>query len=258
MDEVLKWVVSPKPYLCLAIVVVALVIWIMTRRFIARVFDSSDKKSGFSAILLNVIKYFLAVMCVLLILQINGVDVSSAVTGLGIAGVVVGLAVQDALKDIIMGINIISENFFRVGDIVKIGEHSGRVANMSLKSTHLVNNEEGYELRICNRNIDKVYIFNDILVLDIPLSYGEDTEKIMSAFDKVVKEASSWKEVRKAEFLGLQAYQDSSVLYRLRITVSPQNRVTIRRRTLQKVDEVLRQDGITIPFPQMDVHLDKD
>ena len=258
MEAILNWILSPKPYVCLAVVIVSLVAWIATRRFVRRVVGNSDKKSGAASILLNVIKYFIAILCVLVILQVNGINVSSAVTGLGIASVIVGLALQDALKDIIMGINIISENFFHVGDIVKIGEHSGRVTNLTLKSTKLVNNEEGYELRICNRNIDKVFVYNDVLVLDIPLSYGEESEKVGEAFEMIAKAIASWKEVKKVEYLGLQAYQDSSVLYRLRLSVAPSNRATVRRKALQKVDEILHEQGISIPFPQLDIHLDKD
>jgi len=256
MEQILKWLFSPKPYECLAVIVISLLVWIAVRRFVSKVIAQGDKKSGVAAILLNVTKYFLIAMCILAILQINGINVSSAIAGLGIASVIVGLALQDALKDIIMGVNIISENFFRVGDIVKIGEYSGKVTNLSLKSTELVNGEEGYELHICNRNIDRVLVYNDILVLDIPLSYGEDAEKIRDAFDRITSAVASMKEVKKAEYLGLQSYQDSSVLYRLRITVSPQNRAAIRRQTLQKADEILAEMGIVIPFPQLDVHLD--
>ena len=257
MEAILKWVFSPKPYLCLATVLVSLVVWIAVRRFVRKIVPKNDRNSGVASILLNVVRYFLVIVCILVILQVNGINVSSAITGLGIASVIVGLALQDALKDIIMGVNIIGENFFRVGDIVKIGEYSGRVDTLSLKSTKIVNNEEGYEIRICNRNIDKVYIFNDVLVLDIPLSYGEDPEKIKSALDTAISEFSKWKEIKKAENLGLQTYQDSSILYRIRLNVSPSNRAQIRRRALQTIDSILREQAISIPFPQMDVHLDK-
>ncbi|MBO4687345.1 MAG: mechanosensitive ion channel family protein [Clostridiales bacterium] len=258
MEQILNWIFSPKPYICLAVVLVCLLLWCAVRRFVRKVIAQGDKKSGVAAILLNVTKYFLFALCVLVILQVNGINVSSAIAGLGIAGAIVGLALQDALKDIIMGVNIISEEFFHPGDIIKIGEYSGKVTNLSLKSTQLVNNEEGYEIRICNRNIDKVLVYNEVMVLDIPLSYGESADAVKSAFELITSDIAAWKDVKKVEYLGLQAYQDSSVLYRLRLTVSPVNRATVKRRALQKVDATLRERGISIPFPQLDVHLDKD
>ncbi|MBQ6270139.1 MAG: mechanosensitive ion channel family protein [Clostridiales bacterium] len=257
MDEIINWLISPKPYLCVATVIIALIVWFALRRFINKLFDKNAGKNGIVSILVNVIRYFLIILCVLVILQINGINVTSAIAGLGIASVIVGLALQDALKDIIMGVNIISENFFRVGDIIKIDNYSGKVDSMSLKSTHIVNGEEGYEMHICNRNIDKVYRLTDVLPIDIPLSYGESREKITSVFNEIVKEISSWKEIRKAEFLGLNEYKDSCMMYRLRINCAPTQRVAVRRKVLKKIDDTLQKNGIIIPYPQMDVHLDK-
>ncbi|MBO4927519.1 MAG: mechanosensitive ion channel family protein [Clostridiales bacterium] len=254
MEMIINWFLSPRPYVCLAVIVISLVIWIASRRFVRKVIGKTNKKDAFAEIILNIIKYLLIACCILVILQVNGVDVTSAIAGLGIASVIVGLALQDALKDIIMGVNIISENFFRVGDVVKIGEYAGRVTNLSLKSTRITNGEDGYEVRICNRNIDKVFVYTDILNLDIPLSYGEKREKLEPLFKQLAAEFATWNEVKKASFLGLQDYQDSSILYRMRINVAPQNRLNVRRKALQRIDEVLRENGISIPFPQLDVH----
>ena len=66
------------------------------------------------------IKYFIAAVSAIMILNIYGVDTTSIIAGLGVAGVVIGLAFQDALKDIISGINIIMDNYYVVGDLVKI------------------------------------------------------------------------------------------------------------------------------------------
>ena len=257
MDAIIDWLLSPKPYLCVATVLFSLIAWAMIRRFVRKVFGKTDKQSGALSIILNIIKYFFIILCVLLILQINGIDVTSAVAGLGIASVIIGLALQDALKDIIMGVNIISEEFFRIGDVIKVDNHVGRVTSMSLKSTRIVNAEEGYEVRICNRNIDRVFRYNDVLFVDIPLAYDESPEKIRAVFDDIVKEITTWKDVKKVEFLGLQEFQDSSIAYRLRVMVPPTKRADTKRRTLQTVDEHFRKNGITIPFPQLDVHTDK-
>lgn len=254
MEQVMKWLLSPKPYICIAVAAISMIIWFMVKRFVRKVTGGSDKKDAFASIILNIIKYSLAICCTLVILQVNGINVSSAITGLGIASVIVGLALQDALKDIIMGVNIISENFFRIGDIVKIGDHTGRVTNMTLKSTRLVNNEEGYEVRICNRNIDKVVLYNEIQFIDVPISYDEDAETVKSAFDEVVHAAGELKEVRKIEFLGLQEYQDSCKLYRIRFSSAPTKRVDTRRNVLKTIDTTLSAKGIHIPYPQLDVH----
>ena len=63
--------------------------------------------------------------------------------------------------------------------------------------------------------------------------------------------------MKKVDFLGIQDYRDSAIIYRLKIYVPVQLRMDIRRRALQKVDEILINNSIAIPFPQLDVHMDK-
>ena len=254
MESIVKWLLSPKPYVCIAAMAISMIIWFAVKRFVRKLSGNSDRKDAFASIILNVVKYSLAICCVLIILQVNGINVSSAITGLGIASVIVGLALQDGLKDIIMGVNIISENFFRVGDIVRIGDHTGRVTNLTLKSTRLINNEEGYEIRICNRNIDKVVVFNDIVYIDVPISYDEDTNLVKETFSEIIEEAKNWKEIKKIEFLGLQDYLDSSKTYRVRFSCAPTKRVDTRRKVLSLIDKTLVNKGIHIPYPQLDVH----
>ena len=79
-----------------------------------------DKKKRRTIIILfkNIIKYVMLILGLLIILNIYGVDTTSIIAGLGVVGVVIGLALQDALKDIICGINIIMDNYYVVGDLV--------------------------------------------------------------------------------------------------------------------------------------------
>ena len=101
----------------------------------------------------NIINYLIIIIAILFILQLFGVNVSSIIAGLGVASLIAGLALQDALKDIIMGFNIIVDNYYSVGDVIKIGDFEGKVIELGVKTTKLqdVNNEN--VLIIANRNI---------------------------------------------------------------------------------------------------------
>ena len=98
----------------------------------------------FSAILLDVIVLFLF-----------GVNIKSLVAGLGIVTTIIGLALQDTLKDIINGIHIITENYFIVGDIVKYNGFTGTVIEFGLKSTK-IKNHAGETMMVNNRNIYEI------------------------------------------------------------------------------------------------------
>ena len=102
-----------------------------------------------------------------------GVDTSSFIAGLGVASVVIGLALQDALKDIIGGINIILDNFYVVGDYVKYGDFTGQVISFGLKSTK-IKDFNGNVMVVSNRNIDEIINLSQdkhVILLNIPTCY---------------------------------------------------------------------------------------
>ena len=97
--------------------------------------DKLNKKSRTYIKMTNsIIRYIFIIITVLILLQINGIDVSSMLAGVGIVSVILGLAIQDALKDIIRGFSILSENYFTVGDVVIYNDIIGKVLELGLKN----------------------------------------------------------------------------------------------------------------------------
>jgi small-conductance mechanosensitive channel len=82
-------------------------------------------------------KTFVWVMIVLFVLQTWGVDVTALITGLGIGGVAVALAVQNVLTDVFASLAIIFDKPFLVGDFLQVGEHMGTVEAIGMKTTRL-------------------------------------------------------------------------------------------------------------------------
>lgn len=103
----------------------------------------------------NLVKYIIVIIVVLAILPNFGIDVTSLVAGLGIAGAVMGLAFQDILKDIFAGLGIIMENQFAIGDVVKVGTYKGKIVFLGLKTTR-IRGEDGSVKIVANRNISEL------------------------------------------------------------------------------------------------------
>ena len=74
--------------------------------------------------------------------------------GVGIVSVIIGLAIQDALKDIIRGFSILSEEYFSVGDVVTYGDITGKVLVLGLKTTKIKDISTENIISIANRNIE--------------------------------------------------------------------------------------------------------
>ena len=202
----------------------------------------------------HIINYVIIIIAFLFILQLLGFNVSSLIAGLGVVSVIAGLALQDALKDIIMGFNIIVDNYFSVGDIIKIGDVEGKVIELGVKSTKLkdVNNDNIFV--IANRNISQSLRLSDQLVVDVPVSYDEPTEKIEKLIDIMVEQISQCPNIKGAKYLGISEFKDSSVAYRIMIYCSPESKLASRRYALKIIKLTLDANNIIIPYNQLDIH----
>ena len=89
------------------------------------------------SLITNIIKYVIILIDVLIILGIYGIPTASIIASLGAVGVVLGLALQDTLKDFVSGFFIITDNLYRMGDWIEVGGFEGEVINVGLKTTQI-------------------------------------------------------------------------------------------------------------------------
>lgn len=260
MDEFIEYISSPRFIVSALTVLITLIIWIIINKLYKRFenynnsSDLSDKKSSIVKGIFIVIRCILIVLCVLLVLQINGVNVSSVIAGLGIVSAVVGLALQDFLKDVIMGINIMTDHFFSVGDIIKYKDTEGEVVSFTLKATKIRSLYDDSILTVSNRNISEIVKSSGEVIIDIPVSYEEESEKVDKFFEKISKNIRKAEDVDNFEYKGLQEYADSAVIYRFMLYCNPLNKANIRRSVLKIINTELRKADIKIPYNQLDVH----
>ena len=164
MEELKNYFLSPKPWVSILIIAVCCIIWLQLRKFVKKRFikkETHDRKEGAVQLGLNAVKYIIALFAVLSVLQINGVNVSSVTAGLGIASVVVGFALQDALRDWITGIGIVWEHYFSVGDVVRYKEYEGQIIKFNFKVTKMIDIKTGSVVVISNRNISEIELISD-------------------------------------------------------------------------------------------------
>lgn len=202
----------------------------------------------------HIINYVIIIIACLFILQLLGFNVSSLIAGLGVISVIAGLSLQDALKDIIMGFNIIVDNYFSVGDVIKIGDVEGKVVELGVKSTKLEDVNTDNIFVIANRNISQSLRLSDQLIVDIPISYDEPTLKIESLIEKMVVQIKENPHVKNAKYVGINEFKSSSISYRLIIHCSPEYKLSTRRYALRIIKLMLDANNITIPYEQLDIH----
>lgn len=202
----------------------------------------------------SVIRYIFVIITILILLNINGVDVSSALAGVGIISVIIGLALQDWLKDIIRGSSIISDNYFSVGDVVKYKGEEGKVIIIGLKSTKIQDLKTGNIRTIANRNIEEIDVVSNIIYIDVPMSYELPLDKAEKVVNEIVNEAKKIKDIDNCTYVGINSLESSSINYYLKIECNPLNKLQVRRDCLRTIIKTMEKNGVEVPFTQVDIH----
>ena len=267
--NIFKLYIPKMVYMPIIIIIIAFFLEKILSIVIKKVFNPNKKNQKLdkrklltiSSLLRNVVKYTIWIIAILAILSIFGVNTAAIITGLGVVSFVIGLAFQDILKDVLVGISILFENQFAVGDLVKIDDFLGTVTSLGLKSTRL-QAYTGETLIIANRNISKVINYSldkTMAVVDIPVAYESDLDKV----EKVLKvSAATLKEKIKeltedAEVLGVEKLDDSAVVYRIVGKCKPATHFVVQRQMKKYLKQSLDKAGVKIPYMQIEVHNEK-
>lgn len=249
------------------IIVLSIIIYITFKNVISNtVLKKAKKKSDKKAlttitVATNIIKYMLYIAGILMILDIWGVDTKALLTSLGVVGVIVGLALQDLLKDIIAGTSILTEDQFQVGDNIKIGDFRGDVISLGLKTTK-IRAYTGEIKIIANRNITEVTNYSlksSKSIIDVPTSYEDDIDKVIGAIKKVCEKLKNEKDyvIGEIEILGVEELSDSSINIRVAATTKPTYNIPFKRVFLEEIVKEFKKQKLTIPYPQVEVHHEK-
>lgn len=206
----------------------------------------------------NIFKYLIGTIALLMILELFGVDTKSLVAGLGIVGAVLGLAMQDTIKDLISGITIMLENYYAVGDYVKYNTFTGEVISFGLKSTR-IKNLNGEVLILSNRNVTEIINISQKtaeVIIDIPVAYETKITTVESAISEILEEIKKIEKVYPefVEYWGINELGDSSIKYRIRISCDQDSQWQIKRQSLKIVKTILDKKKIKIPYKQVEVH----
>ena len=215
---------------------------------------STKKKATYLKMLKSIIRYVLIVINVLVILKIFGINITSMLAGVGIIGIILGFAVQDALKDIIKGIDIIADNYYQVGDVIKYEDITGKVISIGLKTTKLEDVNTFNIVSISNRNIEKVEVVSNLINIDVPISYEVSLDKAEKVINDIVESIKKHEGVNKCEYRGVYDLADSSIKYQIKVYCNPINKVQIRRDSLRYILVGLDKHHLSVPYNQIDVH----
>ena len=126
----IKFIKSEKFILPIVYIIIGVIVYNIIKALVMKLSKTKfvdKKKKTIISLVKNIIKYLIMIFVVLAILSIYGVDTKGIVTSIGVAGVIIGLALQDIVKDFLAGVLILFDNHYTIGDVVTIDGFTGEV-----------------------------------------------------------------------------------------------------------------------------------
>lgn len=204
-------------------------------------------------------RYAVLVLVFVMVLTQFGVQTASIIAALGAAGLAIGLALQGTLQNIAAGIMLLFLRPFQVGDFIETSNATGVVKEIGLFATEfetldglylLAPNSEIWNSAVTNYSRKPKRRFD----LVVGIAYDDDINKAFAAFqsiidghDKVLKDPEP--------FIYVSNLGDSAVEVTCRIWMNTADWWTVSRELIKMAKERFDADGLSIPFPQRDVHL---
>lgn len=257
MNKVLEILKRKEFYTFIAYIAFAFIFYFIIKAVVSKIRTKNKRQTTIKHLIMQIIKVLIILIVILTCLSVLGIDVTSFIAGLGIAGVVVGLALQDFMKDVLSGIGIIFEDQFDVGDTIEINGFVGEVIGLSVKTTRLKNYEGKIKI-IANRNISEVINYsknNNFAIIDVPISYEDDLEKVEKVFESIKKiinkEVDNLKD--EVQILGINNFADSAIIYRLMVEVKSGEQYTAQRKIRKIIKQEFDKNNLSIPYNKLEV-----
>lgn len=233
------------------------VLLVLTKKFL----EKSPLDAAVHRFLYNMVRIALVVILVVAVLSELDVPTAPLVTVLGACGAAIALALKDSLGNIAGGLLILANKPFRKGDLIDAAGIQGVVENIDLFVTTL-KTLDNKVITVPNGTLNTSVITNysreEMRRVDLRFGVSYDTD-LTRAKNVLLACAAAHPDVREdpAPFAGVASHGDSAVFLDLRVWCDTEQVLTVQYDLQEQVKEAFDAAGIRIPFPQMDVHVDR-
>lgn len=207
----------------------------------------------------NIIYYTMLAAVVVMALGQAGLNITSFLAILGAAGLAVGLALKDSLSNFAAGVMLITMKYFKKGDYVTVAGESGTVVSVKIFNT-ILDTPDNKRIIVPNASVLGNSVTNVTanptrrIDFVFGIGYDDDLLKAKSILERIITEEPLVLPEPKTN-IALHELADSSVNFIVRPWVKTEDYWTVYFSVMEKVKLTFDQEGITIPYPQRDVHL---
>lgn len=225
------------------------------------VLDAQGKRAQtLTAILRNIAIVTVMITMMFILLAEIGINIAPLLAGAGIAGIAIGFGAQSLVKDLFYGFFILAENQFSIGDVIQVGDSTGLVEQMTLR-TVLLRDLDGRVHIIPNGEVNKVIVYTkewSRMNINLEVGYASDIDEVFQVIEQVNK--LFYKQHKKLlletpEILGVESLGANGIEIKVIAKTLPLKQWEISRQYRKAIKEAFDKAGIEIPFPQRTLHL---
>ena len=247
----------------IALILIGLIVIRIVMKIVDRALDKAKNLSSLRVYIRSVVRVLLWFVLILTVAPAFGINVTSLIALLSVAGLAVSLALQNTLSNLAGGIMVLLSKPFEVGDFVESEGITGTVAGVDLAYTTIVT-VDNKEVFVPNSHISAAKIINYNRLgkrrvdLNFTASYDAPTATVKKAIQEVVDAQSSMILTDPAPVVLLSAYLNSSIQYTVRVWVDAADYWTVYGNINEGVRESFARHNVEMTYEHVNVHLVKE
>lgn len=262
-EELLSWVdqiVGSLPNIALALLVgiIGYLLSRLVRKYFLRLLMRISQNHTVNRLLANITTTAFLMLVLFVVLSILNLEraLQSMLATAGVAGLVVGLALQEPLTNFLSGIIMSTRQYFNVGDLVETNGFMGNIETINLRST-LVRTPQGQQVVLPNKSVIQNPLINYTIsrerqvVVTCGIAYWDDLEKVRKVAVEAIEKSVPHNPAKPVEFFFTE-FGDSSINFLLRYWLNDTRQMPFlqsRHEAIIALKKAFDENGITIPFP---------
>ena len=247
----------------IALILIGLIVIRIVMKIVDTALDKAKNLASLRVYIRSVARVLLWFLLVLTVAPAFGINVTSLIALLSVAGLAVSLALQNTLSNLAGGIMVLLSKPFEVGDFIESEGISGTVAGVDLAYTTVVT-PDNKEVFVPNSHISAAKIINYNRLgkrrvdLNFTASYDAPTETVKKAIREVVDAQKNLILAEPAPVILLTEYQASSIQYTVRVWVEAANYWTVYANINEGVRDSFARHNVEMTYEHVNVHLVKE
>ena len=236
-------------------IVIAVLIWFIGKKIL----DRSTLDKGVVNFVVSVLKFVMYAILIMIVVDKLGFQTTSLLTLFGSAALAIGMSLQGSLSNFAGGILILIFKPFKVGDYIIVGTNEGTVKSIEILYTRLVTIDNKVVMlpngSLSNSSIVNVGAENTRRIdIQIGIGYSSDIPKAKKLLEQVI---NSEKGILKDKdiLVVVKSLDESCVTLETRAWVNTADYWNVRFNLLERYKNIFDENGIEIPFNQLDVHM---